>query len=176
MGYGIVFLKCSWKLRNLRLWKTNLNSFIWFKTSPCLQRCHRKFNPTLLHWATAFFLQMVLENIQFIYTHIWTLPDCSKFPPGSRNDVENSIRPFSIWLRDFFQKLFIWFLKKVSPRIFKGPFFIRSNIEPVFCPLVSPSVPQSVHQNVQYFLNRPRACFLSIENKFSFFFLVTFKS
>ena len=75
------------------------------------------------------------------------------------------------WTTGFFQQLFIWFLKKVSPRFFKGPFFIWSNIEPVFCPLVSPSVPQSVHQNVQYFLNRPRACFLSIENKFSFFFL-----
>ena len=40
-----------------------LNIAIWFRISSWFQRCYRKFNPTFLHWATAFF-QMVLENTQ----------------------------------------------------------------------------------------------------------------
>ena len=37
---------------------------ILFRIFPRSLKSYRKFNPALLHWATAFF-QMVLENTQF---------------------------------------------------------------------------------------------------------------
>ena len=72
-----------------------LDIVIWFRISPRFQRCY----PTLLHWATAFF-QVFLENTQFEFMekNIWTLPFGSEFPPGSRDVIENSIRPYSIGL------------------------------------------------------------------------------
>ena len=98
------------------------NIAIWFRTSPRFQSCYRKFNPTLLRCATAFFPSNGLRKYT-IWVYVDWLPDYSDFPPGSRNDIANSIRPFSIGLRDFFQKWFSRFLKKSFHRIFKGPFF-----------------------------------------------------
>ena len=52
-----------------------------------------------------YFFQRVLENTQFefIQQNIWTLPIISEFPPGSKDAIENSFRPFSIGLQRFFK-------------------------------------------------------------------------
>ena len=97
---------------------------IWFRKPPRFRRCYLKFNPTLLHWTTAFFSSNGLR-IYIIWVYVdkyLNIAKLLKFPPGSRNDIANSIRPFSVGLRDFFQKWFSGFLKSF-PRIFKGLFF-----------------------------------------------------
>jgi len=43
------------------------------------------------------------------------MPDYSEFPPGSRNDIANSIRPILLGYGFFLQKWFSGFWKKVSP-------------------------------------------------------------
>ena len=41
-----------------------LNIVILFRISPQFQRCYRKFNPTLLHWATGFFVKIDLADVK----------------------------------------------------------------------------------------------------------------
>ena len=88
-----------------------LNIAICFRISPWFQWCYRKFNPTLLHWVTALFSLNGLKK----YT-IWVYVDknfnCSEFPHGSRDFIENSIRPFSIGPQRFYK--WSWKIRNLS--------------------------------------------------------------
>ena len=67
-------------------------------------KLYRKFNPTLLHWATAFFSNGLRKYAIWVYvTNNWKLPFCSEFHPGCWNVIVNSIRLFSNGLRAFFK-------------------------------------------------------------------------
>ena len=69
-----------------------LNIAIFFRISPPVPEMYRKFNPTLFHWATAFFQKpfgWFLKNISLFYIkHISLILDL----PSVRQSVSPSVR------------------------------------------------------------------------------------
>ena len=78
-----------------------------------------------LHWATAFFSKgLRYVQFEFMKENSWTLSFCSKFPPSSRDFIENSIWPFISfhWATGFFKKLFCGFIKNIFPGFLRFSF------------------------------------------------------
>ena len=73
-----------------------------------------EFSPGSRDGATGFFF-FKWSYIYNIYEKYLNIAILFRSSPRFRNDIENSIQPFSIGLRDFFQEGFCGFLKKVSP-------------------------------------------------------------
>ena len=82
---------------------TLLFVYAMYRISPRFLKWYRKCNPTLFHWATGFFFYRwskkicILSLCSNIFEHCHFV---QTFPPGSRNGIENSIRPFSIRLQN----------------------------------------------------------------------------
>ena len=100
-----------------------MNIPIWFRISPRFQSCYQNFNPTLHHWATAFF-QMGWENTQFefILKNIWTLPFCTEFPTWLKKLYRNLNPTILHWAKGFF--LSLYGLRKYTIWVYLNKYFV----------------------------------------------------
>ena len=103
-----------------------MNIAIWYRISPWFQTWYYKFNPTLHHWATAFFKwSLKIRNLCFCskifkYCHL-----VQNFPPVTDMLSKIQFDPFH-WATAFFiLKGFGGFSKKCS-QILKSSFSIYS--------------------------------------------------
>ena len=176
LGYGLFFFK--WSLSKYAIWiyvEKYLNIVIFFQNFPPIPEMISKIQsvPSPLGYGIFFFQWSLSKHAIWIYAEKYlNIVILFRISPGSRNNIAISIRPFSIGLRDFFQKWLCGFLKKVSPDVrvhFIGK-HIRLNFGPNFRPLVSPRVRQSVSPSVRspeltiLFTTVPgfRACYLML--------------
>ena len=121
------FFQIVLELCNLSLCRKIFEHCHFVQNFPQFQRCYRKFNLTLLHLAREFFSLNGRRKTQF----------GSEFPPHSRNNITNSIQPFSIGLQYFFSNIIKRVLKKISPGFLRLPFLHRKTYSLKYwtCPL-----------------------------------------
>ena len=96
-------------------------------------------------------------QFEFTQKNILTIPFCSEFPPGSRNNIKNSILPFSIGLRHFFSKMVWRIFDNNSPGFLMIPFLHHKAYSILDNKSLSTSVQQSsVIAICNPFLKRPQ--------------------